>query len=403
MCLLAFIRGFPGQPMQLRDQVAIVGIGQSEFGRFLPVSQLGLGARALRAALADAQLERKDINGLSLHMGWPLGADYDRMAEVYGLEVDYVHQSWTHGRFVTSSLQHAVMAVACSMADVVACITAISFTRELSILGGPGDPEGMREQGATHAENPVYGLTSPAVGAAFALQRYMALYGATSADVAAVPVALRKHALLSPYAVMKKPLTLEDHQASRMVVDPLHLFDCSLITDGAAVVLLASAERARSMPRPPVYVSGLQGVRSGRDEFIFAPPGLGINQQPTGAATPRERDLAVYGRAGIGREAVQGFYTYDAFSPLVLFALERFGFCGAGEAAAWVQGGRIELGGALPVNTSGGLLSEAHVCGWNSICEMVRQLRGEAGPRQIPAAQHLQWGTCWGDSVILRR
>ena len=100
---------------------------------------------------------------------------------------------------------------------------------------------------------------------------------------------------------------------------------------------------------------------------------------------------------------MQGFYTYDAFSPLVLFALERFGFCGAGEAAAWVQGGRIELGGELPVNTSGGLLSEAHVCGWNSICEMVRQLRGEAGPRQIAGAKHLQWGTCWGDSVIMRR
>ena len=136
--------------MQLRDEVAIVGIGQSEFGRYLPVSQVALGAKALRAALADAQLERKDIDGLVLHMGWPLGADYDRMAEVYGLEVDYVHQSWTHGRFVTSSLQHAVMAVACGMADVVACITAISFTRELGILGGPGDPEGMREQGATH-------------------------------------------------------------------------------------------------------------------------------------------------------------------------------------------------------------------------------------------------------------
>lgn len=389
--------------MQLRDEVAIVGIGQSEFGRYLPVSQLGLGANALRAALADAQLERKDIDGLALHMGWPLGADYDRMADVYGLEVDYVHQSWTHGRFVTSSLQHAAMAVACGMAEVVACITAISFTRELSILGGPGDPEGMREQGATHGENPVYGLTSPAVGAAFAMQRYMALYGATSAELAAVPVALRKHALLSPYALMKTPLTLEAHQSSRMVIDPLHLFDCSLITDGAAVVLLTSAERARSMPNPPVYIAGMQGLRSGRSEFIFAPPGLGINQQPTGPVTPRERDLAVYRRAGIDRDAIQGFYTYDAFSPLVLFALERFGFCGPGEAAGWVQGGRIELGGALPVNTSGGLLSEAHVCGWNSICEMVRQLRGEAGARQIPDAQHLQWGTCWGDSVILRR
>jgi acetyl-CoA acetyltransferase len=389
--------------MQLGREVAIVGIGQSEYGRFLPASQLGLGAKALQAALADAGLARKDIDGLVLHMGWPLGADYDRMAEVFGLEVDYVHQSWTHGRFVTSALQHAVMAVACGMADVVACITAISFTREQSILGGPGDPEGMREQGATHGENPVYGLTSPAAGAAFAMQRYMAVYGATSAQLAAVPVALRKHALLSPYAVMKTHMTQEDHQASRMIVDPLHLFDCSLVTDGAAVVLLTSADRARSMPNPPVMIAGMQGVRSGRSEFIFAPPGLGINQQPVGRVTPRERDLTVYRQAGIERDVIDGFYTYDAFSPLVLFALERFGFCGPGEAAAWVQGGRIELGGELPVNTSGGLLSEAHVCGWNSICEMVRQLRGQAGPRQIAGAQHLQWGTCWGDSIILRR
>jgi acetyl-CoA acetyltransferase len=202
--------------------------------------------------------------------------------------------------------------------------------------------------------------------------------------------------------VMTKPLTVADHQASRMIIDPLHLFDCSLITDGAVVVLLTSAERARDMPRPPVYVAGMQGLRSGRSEFIFAPPGLGINQQPSGAPTPRQRDLTVYRKAGIDRDAIQGFYTYDAFSPLVLFALERFGFCGPGEAGGWVQGGRIELGGTLPVNTSGGLLSEAHVCGWNSIAEMVRQLRNDAGPRQIPDAQHLQWGTCWGDSVILR-
>ena len=385
------------------QDVAIVGIGQSPFGRFLPTSQIGLGAQALREALADAQLDRAEIDGLSLHMGWPLGADYDRMAEVYGLEVDYVHQGWTHGRFVTSALQHAAMAVATGMATTVACITAISFTRELSILGGPGDPEGMREQGATHGENPVYGLTSPAVGAALAMQRYMALYDVTSAQLAAVPVALRKHALLSPYAVMKQPLTVEQHQASRMVVDPLHLFDCSLITDGAAVVVLTTLDRARDRPHTPVVIAGMQGIRSGRSEFIFAPPGLGINQQPSERVTPRPRDLAVYSRSGVSRTDMDAFYTYDAFSPLVLFALERFGFCEAGEAANWVQDGRIELGGELPVNTSGGLLSEAHVCGWNSINEMVRQLRGDAGPRQIPNAGHLQWGTCWGDSIIMRR
>ena len=103
------------------------------------------------------------------------------------------------------------------------------------------------------------------------------------------------------------------------------------------------------------------------------------------------------------RADVQGLYTYDAFAPLVLFTLERFGFCGPGEAASFVQNNRIGLGGELPMNTSGGLLSEAHVSGWNSVAEMVRQLRGEAGQRQIPGAECLQWGTAWGDSVILRK
>lgn len=388
--------------MSIGDKVAIVGIGQSIFGRRLADSQLALGAQALRAALADSGLERGDIDGLSLHMGWPLGADYDRIAEVYGLEVDYVHQAWTHGRFVTSTLQHAAMAIATGMATTVACITAISFTRERHILGGPGDSEGMREQGATHGENPVFGLTSPAAGAAFAMQRYMALYGVTGEQLAEVPMALRAHALRNPAALMKTPLTREDHQASRMIVDPLRLFDCSLVTDGAVVAILTTAERARDLKAKPVRITGMQGIRAGRDEFIFAPPNLGINQQPAACTTPRARDQAVFRMAGVGAGDVQGFYTYDAFSPLVLFALERFGYCGAGEAAGFVAGGRIGPGGALPVNTSGGLLSEAHVCGWNTIAEMVRQLRGEAGPRQIPGAGVLQWGTCWGDSVILQ-
>jgi acetyl-CoA acetyltransferase len=386
----------------IRDQTAIVGIGQSEYGRFLPDSQLRLGARALKAALDDAGLARADVDGVAIHLGWPLGVDYDRVAETYGLSLRWVSQTWLHGRFVTGALQQAAMAVACGLANVVACVTAISFTRERQILGGPGDAEGTREDGGTHGESPPYGLTAPAGGAALAMQRYMALYGATSAELAAVPIAFRKHALKSPHAVMKKPLTLAEHQASRMVVDPLRLYDCCLITDGAAVVLVTSAERARELKQAPVYIAGMQGLRSGRDEFIFAPRGLGINQQPTVQSRPPERDLAVYRMAGIERKDVAGLYTYDAFSPVVLFVLERFGFCGPGEAASWVQNGRIELGGELPMNTSGGLLSEAHVGGWNSILEIVRQLRGAAGERQILNARHLQWGTAWGDSVIFR-
>ena len=186
------------------------------------------------------------------------------------------------------------------------------------------------------------------------------------------------------------------------VVAPLRLFDCCLVSDGAAVVLVTSAERARNLRKPPVYLSGMQGIRSGRDEFIFAPPGLVINQQAPGRVTPKAADAEAYRMAGIERDDIDGLYTYDAFTPLILFVLERFGFCRPGEAHEWVENGRIELGGDLPVNTSGGLLSEAHVSGWNSIAEMVRQLRREAGERQIDHARHLQWATVWGDSVILR-
>lgn len=379
---------------------AIVGIGTSQFGRGLPDSQLRLAAVAFKEALADAGLERGDVDGLSIHLGAPLGVDYDRVAEAFGLDIRYVNQSWLHGRFVTNALQHAALAVSAGLADVVACVTAVSFTRERGFLGGPGDVEGNREEGGTHGEAPPYGLTAPAGGAAIAMQRYMHLYGATSIELAAVPIAMRKHALNNPNAIMQQLLTLEAHQASRMVIDPLRLFDCCLISDGAAVVLVTRGDRARDLKQKPVRIGGMQGTRSGREEFIFAPRALGINQQSGQRTAARERDLEVFTK-GATRGDVQGFYTYDAFAPLVLFALERFGYCGVGEAAKFVQGGRIEPGGALPVNTSGGLLSEAHVAGWNSICEMTRQLRGTAGPRQIPNAKVLQWGTAWGDSVIL--
>ena len=380
---------------------AIVGIGCSAFGRGLAQSQLRLAATAFKNALADAGLQRADVDGLSIHLGWPLGVDYDRVAEAFGLEIRYVNQAWLHGRFVTNAFQHAALAVSAGLANVVACVTAVSFTRERGFLGGPGDIEGNREEGGTHGEAPPYGLTAPAGGAALAMQRYMHLYGATSTQLAAVPIAMRKHALNNPRAIMQEPLTLAAHQAARMVVDPLRLFDCCLISDGAAVVLIAPGERARDLRQKPVAIIGMQGTRCGRDEFIFAPRGLGINQQSCASSAARPVDLEVFAQAGVTRENVQGFYTYDAFSPLVLFALERFGYCGPGEAAQWVQGGRIELGGALPVNSSGGLLSEAHVAGWNSICEMVRQLRASAGASQIANASVLQWGTAWGDSVIL--
>lgn len=385
----------------MKINAAIAGVGASPFGRFLPDSQLGLAAKAFKAALEDSGLKREDIDGLSIHMGSPVGLDYDRVAEGLGLNIRYVNQSWLHGRFVTNALQHAALAVSAGLANVVACVTGISFTRERDILGGPGDIEGNREEGGTHGESPPYGLTAPAGGAALSMQRYMSLYGATSEKLAAVPMSIRQHALRNPDAIMKEALTLDAHQSARMVVDPLRLFDCCLITDGAVVTFVTTMERARDMKQKPVRIAGMQGIRSGRDEFIFAPPGLGISQQPSDGNHHREKDQEVYRASGVDRADVKGLYTYDAFSPLPLFVLERFGFCGTGEAADFVQGGTIAPGGKLPINTNGGLLSEAHVAGWNHIREMTRQLRGTAGDRQILGADVLQWGTVWGDSVIM--
>lgn len=384
--------------LNISQHACLAGIGQSAYGRALPQSQLALGAQALRAALEDAGLRRDDVDGLAIHLGWPVGVDYDRVAEAYGLRTRWANQAWLHGRFAGTMLQAAAMAVACGLANVVACITAINFSRDTQHLGGDDNHEASRDDGGSHGEMPHYGLTSPMAGAALAMQRYMALYGVGSEELAAVPVAARKHAMRSPHAVLRKPMTVADHQASKMVMNPLRLFDCCPVTDGAAVVLVTSPERARDLRHKPVRIAGMQGIRGGPHEFVFAPPGLGINQQQP---VPGHRaDTEVYARAGIARERIDAFYTYDSFSPLVLFALERFGFCNTGEAGRWVQGGRIEPGGELPVNTSGGSLSEAHVSGWNSIIEIVRQLRGDAGERQLTAPRFLQWGTTWGDSLI---
>ena len=390
-------------PADICDRTAIVGVGTSRFGTLLEESPLQLAAHAFKAALADAGLRKDEVDGLVINIGWPLGADYDRFAEALGLHIRFADQTWTHGRFVGPSLQHAAMAVAAGLATCVACVCGVSFTQQRGLLGGPGDFEGTREEGGTHEESPAYGMTAPAAGAALATRRYFALYGATSVQLAAVPVAFRKHAALNPQAIMRKPLTVEDHQRSRYVVEPLHLYDCCLVSDGGACVFVTTAERARDCAKPPVLISGMQGMRAGRDEFLFAPPGLGIHQQRSFRFTPSADDLLVYRMAGVTQRDIDGLYTYDAFSPLILFTLERFGFCGPGEAATWVQKGRIELGGELPMNTSGGLLSEAHVSGWNSIVEMVRQLRGECGARQIPTGRVMQWATCWGDSLIVRR
>jgi acetyl-CoA acetyltransferase len=136
---------------------------------------------------------------------------------------------------------------------------------------------------------------------------------------------------------------------------------------------------------------------------VFGRPGLGVLQQPMERFVPTARDELVFERSGISRSDVDALYCYDAFSPLVWFTLERLGFCAEGEAAAFCASGAIAADSALPVNTNGGLLAEAHVSGWNNVVEMVRQLRGQAGERQLPSVHIAQWGSAFGDSFVLAR
>jgi acetyl-CoA acetyltransferase len=313
--------------------------------------------------------------------------------------VRYAYQGWSHGRFVAPMLQHAAMAVATGMAKAV----AIVHGRRSKAYGQTADHEMWRQGLGPHGESPAYGALGPAFGAAIAAQRYFHLYGGSNEDLAPIAMAFRKHAQLNPIAVRKDPMSRDDYLKSRWIIEPLRLFDCCQNNDGGACIIVTSAERARDLRKPPVYISGMQGVHAGRQLHNLTLPGLGVAQQDVFPYRPTREDLYAYEMAGVTQKDIDALITYDAFSPLVLFALERFGFCGPGEAREFVKDGRIELGGELPINTGGGLLSEGHMIGWNLFIEAVRQLRHECGPRQVKDAQVIQYGSFLGESVIFRR
>jgi acetyl-CoA acetyltransferase len=246
-------------------------------------------------------------------------------------------------------------------------------------------------------------MAAPAAGAAMSTRRYLHRYGVDRDQLAAVALAQRRAATLNPLAALREPLSREDYLASRYVIEPLRLLDCSYPVDTAVAVIVTGPKRASELAQPPVHLLAFQGIHAGPNEFIFGQPGLGINQAEIFDYEPEGAHQPVYRRAGLGPGDVDSLHCYDGFTPQVLWTLERFGFCPPGEAAGWIQNGRIELGGELPVNTSGGHLSEGHSNGWGQTLEIVRQLRGQAGPRQIDGIRVAQWATTLGDSILYGR
>jgi acetyl-CoA acetyltransferase len=382
---------------------AIVGVGTIGFGDFRAESVGSMASRAVAAALEDGGIERSAIDGLLVHIGSPRGLDYDEMASLLGLRVSYANQTWSHGRFASTIVANAAMALEHGLVDHALCVAAFKnspFGR-LGTTAGVGFEEGLREGGGPHAEVPSAGMAAPISGAAMSTRRYLDRYGIERERLGAVALGQRRAAAGNPLAVMReREMSPRDYEQCRYVVEPLRLFDCSVPVDTAVAVILTRVDRARQLRRPPVRVLGFQGLHAGPDEFIFGQPGLGVNQAGVFDYQPRGADEPVFRRAGVGPAEVDTLHCYDGFSPQILWTLERFGYCAPGEAADWIQGGRIELGGELPVNTGGGHLSEGHANGWGHTLEIVHQLRGEAGPRQVEGARIAQWATTLGDSVI---
>jgi acetyl-CoA acetyltransferase len=369
---------------QLRDRVAIAGIGTTPQGIFPGRDGNDLAGDAFRLALDDCGLTKDDVDGLiSCKSYGGLGVD-TQMAQLLGLNPRY-SATLDYGT-CNFSLHLAAMVISAGFAEVVACTYGTNQRSNRNYFN----------QGTDDAAP--YGFFNIAGLASLALRRHMHVYGTTEEQMSAIAVTFRQHALLNPIAYMKTPITKDDYLNSRYIVAPLHLFDMCLITDGGSCLIVTSAERARSMKKPPVYIMGMAENT-----------GLRFFQNDDQLLRPFIREVAdrVYPAAGVTQKDIDVLYIQDPTSVWPLQMLEWYGFCGLGEGGEFIQNGRIGLGGELPLNTNGGQLSESYMWGWLHIPEAVRQLRGEAGPRQVAGAEIAQYCSTMAfqkaASTILRR
>ena len=363
--------------MSLRDKSCVTGIGETAYMRGSTKSAFELQIEASLKAVADAGLTPKDIDGVI-----PIGI-------VSGTADDFIENFGIPDLRFSALIPHGgaspVMALQCAAAAVAsgACNhVLITFGRNVTAAANKA---GARIHSmpqfhfVTEFEYPM-GAIAPAQLYAPMARRHMELYGTTVAQFGEVAVAMREHALRNDNAVMKKPITLEDHAASRMIADPFRLLDCSLESDGGAAVIVSASERAGDLRQRRIFISG---VAEGHPDS----PGS-ITQRPDmtslGIAKASKRAFEM---AGVTHADIDLTQIYDCFTYAVIRQLEDLGFCAKGEGGPFVEGGRLRLGGALPTNTHGGLLSQAHVWGLNHVVELVRQLRGDAGRAQVQGAE----------------
>jgi acetyl-CoA acetyltransferase len=351
---------------------AIAGVGQTEFSKDSGRSELQLACEAVRAALTDAGLTPRDVDGL-VTMTVDINDELQLMRSVGISQVRWTSRTPFGGGGSKAMLQHAAAAVASGAADVVVCYRA--FNERSATRFGQPSPQAVPPGWNWYKP---FGLDTPAKIYSLWYQRYMTAYGLTNEDFGRYTVVARKHAATNPNAwFYKRPITLADHQASRWIVEPiLRLLDCCQESDGGVAMVVTSAERARGLRQPMVTIeAATQGhLASAGDATLF-------NYYGPDLAWFEEAEYAarqLYDATGLRPGDIDAAMIYENFSPVVFLQLEAFGFCGRGEAAGFIRDGHIELGGSLPVNTHGGLLGEAYIHGLNNVIEGVRQIRGTA-------------------------
>lgn len=362
---------------------AVTGIGHSDWAADYqrvragqkPFDSYGYATVAFVRALADAGLSRDDVDGLIVGQT----TAYERMGEILN-----INPRWGGQADAIQAVLQAVLAINAGMAEVIALVYGNDQRSAAVQYGGLAAMGGQAY--LSYVYHSAWGLTSQGALYALMFQRYKELFGASERDLGDVAVAQREWSSLNPHAIMKKRIALDEYMAAKYIAEPLRLFDYCLINDGGVALIVMEASRARRAAQKPVYIYGI-----GRSDLNSKATSLGPRlldfYRPAQLAAAEQ----VFNAASLEPEDIDALLVYDSFSPHVLFALEGFGYCGQGEAGAFIRRVGIGVSGKLPVNTSGGHLSETYMQGWNHQIEAVRQLRGGEGERQVAGCRHVQY------------
>jgi acetyl-CoA acetyltransferase len=367
--------------MTLTARTAIAGLGVTAQGKVYDHNHIGFASEAVRLALADAGLTRNDLDGLLVNPGlsWgDMGMASFQLQQAMGLRNLRLSTSMNSGGATAGTMiQYAAEAIDDGLCTSVACV----FSDAPLKPPAPADQKAARSGSAAaygfgRGLEAAYGQFGVNAMYAMVARRHMHLYGTSSDHLGAIAVAARQWANRNPAAQFHAvPLSLEDYHRSRWVVEPFHLFDCCLVSNGGLAVIVTSAKRARDLRRPPVYIRGMGQGHPGGDPAETLTSGAPLAKQ------------TAFAMAGITLDDIDVAELYDCYTFTVLVTLEDYGFCKKGEGGAFVAEGRIAPGGTLPVNTGGGQLSSFYMWGMTPVSEAIIQLRGDGGQRQVADAK----------------